>query len=228
MSCSKASCSAPTPCGSSVSTSNWYSPRGFVDIDAAARQHRQAVLRLELPVAVRGAEGHALHLGVALLEGEIVVAAGGQLQAGDLARHPDVRELRVERRADGGVQLADGEDAALRRQVEFQRELLHETIVGDMWGQGFGLAAGLLAGVPRAQRETPSKLAATSTGRQERQYQRDAPHAAGASDLPEGRGGESGRCRTEISGIPRPFSALFFIMARFARVSLFPAACFGW
>ncbi len=27
LSCSKASCSAPTPCGSSTSTSNWYSPR---------------------------------------------------------------------------------------------------------------------------------------------------------------------------------------------------------
>ena len=68
----------------------------FVNVDAAARQHRQAVLRLELPVAVRGAEGHALHLRVALLEGEIVVAAGGQLQPGDLARNPDVRKLRVE------------------------------------------------------------------------------------------------------------------------------------
>ena len=32
----------------------------FVDIDAAARQHRQPILRPEFPVAVRGAEGHAL------------------------------------------------------------------------------------------------------------------------------------------------------------------------
>ena len=102
---------------------------GLVDVDAAARQHGQAVARLEFPVAVRGAEGHALHLRVALLEGEVVMAAGGQLQAGDFARHPDILEFGIEGRADGGVQLADGENAALRREVEFQGELLHETIV---------------------------------------------------------------------------------------------------
>ena len=72
----------------------------LVDIDAAARQHRQAVLRLELPVAVRGAERHALHLRVALLEGEVVMAAGGQLEPGDLARNPDIVELA--RRASRG------------------------------------------------------------------------------------------------------------------------------
>ena len=65
----------------------------LVDVDAAARQHRQAILRAEFPVAVRGAEGHALHLRVALLEGEVVMAAGGQLEPGDLARDPDVAEF---------------------------------------------------------------------------------------------------------------------------------------
>ena len=102
---------------------------GFVDIDAAARQHGQAVLRLEFPVAVGRAEGHALHLRVAFLEGEVVVAAGGQLEAGDFARHPDVGELGVEHGADGGVQFADGEDAPLRDEVEFERELLHRAMV---------------------------------------------------------------------------------------------------
>ena len=74
---------------------------GFVDIDAAARQHRQAVLGFEFPIAVRGAEGHALHLRFALFEGEVVVAARGQLQAGDLTRDPHVPEFRIQRRADG-------------------------------------------------------------------------------------------------------------------------------
>jgi hypothetical protein len=32
----------------------------FVDVDAAARQHRQAILRTKFPIAVRRAEGHAL------------------------------------------------------------------------------------------------------------------------------------------------------------------------
>ncbi len=102
---------------------------GLVDVDAAARQHRQAVLRLEFPVAVGGAEGHAAHLGVLLLQGEVVMAAGRQLQAGDFARHPDFLERAIEHRADGRVQLRNGEDAPLRRQVEFERELLQGAIV---------------------------------------------------------------------------------------------------
>jgi hypothetical protein len=67
---------------------------GFVDIDAAARQHRQPVLRLEFPEAVGGAEGHALHLRIAFLQGEVVVAARGQLEAGDLAGHRNIGETR--------------------------------------------------------------------------------------------------------------------------------------
>ena len=125
LSCSKASCSAPRPCGSSSLHQQLVFAARFVDVDAAARQHRQAVLRLEFPVAVRRAEGHAFHLRIALLEGEVVVAAGGELEARDFARDPDVAELLVEHRADGGVQFADGEDAALRREIEFERELLH-------------------------------------------------------------------------------------------------------
>ena len=105
----------------------------FVDVDAAARQHRQPVARLELPVAVRGAEGHAAQLRVAILEGEIVVAAGGQFDPGDLAGNPDIPELRVERRADGSRELADGINPPPRLQLEFERELLHPCIV--RWGR---------------------------------------------------------------------------------------------
>jgi hypothetical protein len=101
----------------------------LVDVDAAARQHCQAILRAELPVAVRRAERHALEHGIPLFEGEIVVAAGGQFESRDFARHPDFGELVVERRADGGIQFADGEDAALRDELELEGELLQATMV---------------------------------------------------------------------------------------------------
>jgi len=102
---------------------------GFVYIDAAARQHRQAVLGLEFPVAVGGAERHAFHLRFRFLEGEIVVAARGQLQAGDLTGNPDIPEFGIQRRADGRIQLADGIDAPRRRQFEFEGELVHRAMV---------------------------------------------------------------------------------------------------
>ena len=69
------------------------------DVDPPARQHRQPVLRLEFPIAVRRPERHAPHLRLPLLQREIVMPARGELEAGDLPGHPDVRELRVEHRA---------------------------------------------------------------------------------------------------------------------------------
>ena len=129
LSCSKASCSAPEALRLEQFHQQLVFAARFVDVDAAARQHRQSVLRLEFPVAVGGAEGHALHLGIALLQGEVVVAAGGQFEAGDLAGHRDIGELAVEHGADGGVQFADAEDAALRKEVEVECELLHERMV---------------------------------------------------------------------------------------------------
>ena len=141
LSCSNASCSAPTPLRLERLHLQLVFAAGFVDIDRAARQHRQAVLGLEFPVAVGGAERHALHLRFPLLQGEIVVAARGQLQAGDLARDPHVPKLRIERRADGRIQLADRIDAALGRQIEFERGLLHQAMVTrwvpGMMGGGF-------------------------------------------------------------------------------------------
>src|SRR6516162_8750983 len=77
---------------------------------------------------MRGMESHTAHLGVALLEGEVVVAAGGELGPRDLPRDPDISELRIQHRADLRVQFAHGVNAALRRELEFQRELLaHRT-----------------------------------------------------------------------------------------------------
>ena len=55
--------------------------------------------------------------------------AGRQFQPGDFARNPDILELGLQRRADGRVQLANGIDAPLGGQVEFQRELLHGAMV---------------------------------------------------------------------------------------------------
>src|ERR1017187_3917551 len=58
------------------------------------------------------------------------MAAGGQLQAGDLARNPDVGKLRAEQRRNGAIQLADGKDSPRRRpEVELQPDLLHRAMV---------------------------------------------------------------------------------------------------
>ena len=63
LSCSKASWSAPTPLGSSSSTTNWYSPRGDVHVEPAEGQHLHAVLGLEARRGgPRAAEEHAREL----------------------------------------------------------------------------------------------------------------------------------------------------------------------
>ena len=98
---------------------------GFVDIDAAARQHGESVARLEFPEAVGGAEGYGLHLGFAVLQSEVVVAAGGEFEARDFACHRDIGELAVEHGADRAVEFTDAVDAALRKEVEAEFELLH-------------------------------------------------------------------------------------------------------
>ena len=130
LSCSKASCSAPRPCGSSSFHQQLIFAARFVYVDTAARQHRQPILRLELPVAMGGAEGDALHLRLALFQGEIVVAAGGQFHARRFRPRPRHRRNSASSTApNGGVQFADAEDPALRRQIEFERELLHALIM---------------------------------------------------------------------------------------------------
>ena len=52
------------------------------------------------------------------------MAAGGELDAGDFAGDPDVLEIVIEERADGGVDFGDGEDLAFGEEGErklFQR-----------------------------------------------------------------------------------------------------------
>src|SRR5262249_40928068 len=95
----------------------------FVDVDAAARQHRGAVLRLELQEPGGRPEADAAELGFGVLQCEVVVAAGGELDAGDLTRDPDIEKLLVEDSADGGVKLRDRKDIALG--AERQYYLIH-------------------------------------------------------------------------------------------------------
>ncbi len=101
----------------------------FIDIQTPAREHGEAVLRFDLPVAMRGAEGDAPHLGLALLQGEIIMAAGGEFDAGDLARDPQILEFRIQNRADCRIQLGDCKDTPFRRAVELEGELLHRAMV---------------------------------------------------------------------------------------------------
>ena len=84
----------------------------FVNVDAAARQHRHAVLRLELQIAQRGPEAHAAHLRLLVLQREITVAARRHLRARDLARHPDVVELRAQQVANARAEFGHGEGLA--------------------------------------------------------------------------------------------------------------------
>ncbi len=101
----------------------------LIDIDAAARQYGEPIVRAEFPITMRGAEGHAFHGGFPLFQGEVIMAARRQLQAGDLARDPDLAELLVEHGTDRGVEFADGKDAALREKIEVECELLQAIMV---------------------------------------------------------------------------------------------------
>src|SRR5439155_23400722 len=98
----------------------------FIHVDAAARQHRRAILRFELEVARGGAEADAAQLRFGVLQREIVVPAGSQLRAGDLTRHPDIGELAVQQAANEEIQFRYREDAPLR--AELQDELFHGDI----------------------------------------------------------------------------------------------------
>ena len=85
----------------------------FVDVDAAARQHRHAVLRFKAEHARRVAEGHGTQLRGLILQQEVVMSAPGQLHAGDFACHPNVAEGLAQDLAHDAVQLGDGQDTAL-------------------------------------------------------------------------------------------------------------------
>ena len=73
---------------------------GLVDRDAAARDDVQAVVRLELQVAQRRAEHHALDLRAGVLQREVQVAGVPDAAVRELALDPDFEELGL--RADRG------------------------------------------------------------------------------------------------------------------------------
>ena len=91
-SCSKASCSGPKPMRLHVLADQLVLALGLVDADAAARHHVQAVLGLELQVAQRRAEHHALHLRAGVLQREVEVPRVPGAAVRDLAFDPDLRE----------------------------------------------------------------------------------------------------------------------------------------
>lgn len=93
-------------------------PARFENVDAAAGQHRDAVLRFEFQKAKSAAKTDASDLGIALLQGEVAVSAGGHFDAGDFPGHPNVGKFGIEHPADGGVQFSDAEDAALGNESE--------------------------------------------------------------------------------------------------------------
>jgi hypothetical protein len=63
----------------------------------------------EVGELVAAAEHHAAHLRARVLEGEIPVAGGGTGEVGDLALHPQQRQLRLQRAARHAVEFAHGE-----------------------------------------------------------------------------------------------------------------------
>ena len=101
---------------------------GFVDADRAAHGDVQAVLGAELDAALLLLEENAADLGAVVLEREVDVAGLGFAAVGNFAFDPDVGELFAEEVADAGGELADGEGAAGRLQVE--RELAHSRVDG--------------------------------------------------------------------------------------------------
>ena len=98
----------------------------IVKIHPRPRQHRHAVLRLEFQIARRGFEAHAAHLRAFVFEREIVVAAGVEFDARNLARHPNIPEILGKNAAQGGGQLAHGKVVRLRRPIE--GDLLHALV----------------------------------------------------------------------------------------------------
>ena len=90
----------------------------------------QAVLGTELDAALLLFEEDAADLGAIVFEGEVDVAGLGFAAVGDLAFDPDVGEILAEEVADASGQLADGERAAGRLQIE--SELAHGGVIRDL------------------------------------------------------------------------------------------------
>ena len=69
---------------------------GFVNRQASPAEELAALLGLEAQVLVTALEEHRPELGAGVLEGEVVVAAQGLPEVGDLAAHPDQGEIGLQ------------------------------------------------------------------------------------------------------------------------------------
>ena len=97
----------------------------FVDGDAAADNHLQAVGGAEAQQARGGAEHHDANLCVAIFQREVEMAGIGRAEVGDLAFHPRVGIFALDMRANGRDQFADFPDPALGR-AEAEAHLVGE------------------------------------------------------------------------------------------------------
>ena len=103
--------------------------------DASAGDDLHPVLRTEAQQARLGAKHHDAKLRVAVLEREVDVAALGGTIVGDFAFDPDIGKTLFQMGADGGNQLAHGEDAArrcFRGKLEGELRIAHlESLAGE-------------------------------------------------------------------------------------------------
>src|SRR5690606_15040344 len=60
-------------------------------------------------------EHDAAHLCAGVLEREVAMTTRGAYEVGDLARHPQRAEIRLDQAGDAPVELRDGEDLAIAR-----------------------------------------------------------------------------------------------------------------
>src|SRR5579864_1963416 len=100
-------------------------PAHLINVDMAARQHGDPVLRFEFQMSKGGAETGALQLRILILQREIAVPAGCHAAARNFSSHPDIVELLSEQPANSGVKLRDRK--GLPCGSPGKRELFHLT-----------------------------------------------------------------------------------------------------
>src|ERR1700694_5124247 len=84
----------------------------LINVDMAARQHGDSILRLEFQISKGSAETGTLQLRVLILRREIAVAARCHAASRDFSSHPDIVELVAEQAANSCVELRDREGLA--------------------------------------------------------------------------------------------------------------------
>ena len=97
----------------------------FVDAERAAHGDVQTIFGAEFDAALLLLEENATHLRTIVFQGEIDVAGLRGAAIGNFAFDPDVGEIAREQVTHFAGEFADGEDAALRHEVE--GELAHWT-----------------------------------------------------------------------------------------------------